>query len=298
MDRLDAMLVFTRVVERQSFVRAAEDLALPASTVTDAIKKLERRIGVRLLERTTRQVRVTLDGDAYYRRCVDILGDIEDAESAFSAAEPGGLLRANVLGSQAREMILPHLPAFLDRYPQIDLHLSEADRFVDPVREGFDCVIRAGASQESDLVGRQIALLREATIASAGYVQRFGMPKRWDKLDGHRMVGFHSSRLGAVMPLEFQVDGELRTVTLPTRLVVSGTESLLAAALEGIGIIQVPRYSIRAHIERGALVEMLAQTPPSPTPIHVLYPPNRHLSLRVRVFIDWIVELYRKLEQG
>lgn len=295
MDRLDAMRVFARIVERQSFVRAAEDLGLPASTATDAVKQLEQRLGVRLLDRTTRQVRPTPDGEAYYRSCLSILDDVEDAESALSGTEPQGLLRVNVLGSQARQVILPALPRFYERYPQLDLYLSEADHFVDLLREGVDCVIRAGQPDNTELVGRQIALLHETTVASPDYLDRHGRPPRWDALNGHQMVGYYSSALGSVMPLEFVVDSEVKTVALPTRLMVSGTDTLLAAALQGLGIIQVPRYAIAHHIEAGRLVEILPDAPPTAMPVHIFYHSRRHLSVRVRTFIDWVVDLYRDI---
>lgn len=291
------MRVFTRIVERQSFVRAAEDLGLPASTATDAVKQIERRLGVRLLDRTTRQVRATPDGQAYYRSCLAILDDVEDAESALSGAEPQGLLRVNLLGSQARQIILPALPSFYERYPKIDLYLSEADHFVDLLREGVDCVIRAGRPDNSELVGRQIALLHEATVASPDYLKRHGRPDSWDALDAHQMVGYYSSALGSVMPLEFVVDGEIKTVALPARLTVNGTDTLLAAALQGMGIIQVPRYAVARHIEAGKLVEILAQTPPTAMPVHIFYHSRRHLSVRVRTFIDWVVDLYRDIDE-
>ena len=215
MDRIDAMRVFARVVDRGSFVRAAEDLRLPASTATDAVKQLEARLGVRLLQRTTRQVRATLDGEAYYRRCLSILDDIEEAESAFRSARPRGLLRVDVQGTQARRFIVPALPRFFAAYPDLELLMSEGDRFVDLVHEGIDCVLRAGEPKESDLIARRVAILPETTVASAEYVGRFGMPRRWDALDGHRMIGFHSSATGGVLPLEFMVNGVRKTVALP-----------------------------------------------------------------------------------
>src|SRR3984957_12068823 len=201
MDRFDAMRVFTRVVERRSFTLAAEDLGLPASTATDAVKQLEARLGVRLLQRTTRQVRPTLDGEAYYRRCLTILDDIEEAESAFRGAQPRGLLRVDVQGTQARRFIVPALPGFFAAYPELELFLGDGDRFVDLVREGVDCVLRAGEPKESELIARRIAPLPEATVASAGYIERFGIPRRWDALDGHQMIGFRSSATGGVLPL-------------------------------------------------------------------------------------------------
>jgi DNA-binding transcriptional LysR family regulator len=295
MDRIDAMRLFTRIVERGSFVRAAEDLGLPPSTATDAVKQIERRLGVRLLQRTTRQVRATLDGEAYYQRCLAILDDIEEAESAFSGARPRGLLRVDVLGAQARHFIVPGLPRFFAAYPDIELYLSESDRFVDLVREGVDCVLRTGELGESDLIGRRVAVLPEVTVASPAYLARFGLPERWNAMDGHRVVGFRSSATGGVLPLEFMVDGVRRTMMLPAPFSVSGADTLRSAALEGLGIVQMPRYAVEREIAAGTLIELLADTPPSPTPVHVLYPRNRQLSLRVRVFIDWVAGEYARL---
>jgi len=294
MDRIDAMRVFSRVVERGSFVRAAEDLRMPASTATDAVKQLEARLGVRLLQRTTRQVRPTLDGEAYYRRCLTILDDIEEAESAFRGAQPRGLLRVDVQGTQARRFIVPALPGFFAAYPELELFLGDGDRFVDLVREGVDCVLRAGEPKESELIARRIATLPEATVASAGYIERFGMPRRWDALDGHRMIGFRSSATGGVLPLEFMENGVRRTVALPSVLSVNGADTYKAAALRGLGLIQLPRYSVEQDLDSGALVECLPDSPPSPTSVYALYPRNRQLSLRVRVFIDWVAREYAR----
>jgi DNA-binding transcriptional LysR family regulator len=290
MDRLDSMRVFARIVEQKSFSAAARDLGLPASTVTDAVKQLERRLGVRLLERTTRHVSPTLDGEAYYQRCLRILDEIEDAEGAFSGAKPGGLLRVDVQGNLARRLILPMLPRFFAEYPGIELYMSEGDRFVDLVREGFDCVLRAGEPQDSDMVARRLALLEEVTVAAPQYIARFGRPERWDRLSGHRMVGFRSSATGAVLPLEFIVDGVRRTAMLPMTLSVNGADSYRAAARLGLGLIQVPRYALDEDLTRGTLVPVLENTPPSPTPVSLIYPRNRLLSPRVRVFIDWVAK--------
>ncbi len=288
MDRLDAMRVFARIVEQKSFTAAARDLGLPASTVTDAVKQLERRLGVRLLQRTTRHVSPTLDGEAYYQRCLRIIDEIEEAEGAFSGAQPSGILRVEMHGGIARRIVLPGLPRFFARYPGIELHLSEGDRFVDPVREGFDCVLRVGTLQDSDLVARRLALLEEVTAAAPDYIARFGLPQRWDRLSGHRMIGFRSSATGGVLPLEFMVDGTPKTAMLPMALAVNGADSYRAAARLGLGLIQVPRYALEEDFARGALVPVLEDTPPSPTPVSLLYPQGRQLSPRLRVFIDWV----------
>jgi DNA-binding transcriptional LysR family regulator len=292
MDRFEAMRVFTRVVERRSFTLAAQDLGVPRSTVTDAVKQLETRLGVRLLERTTRHVGPTLDGEAYYRRCLTLIADLEDAEGAFGGAKPKGLLRVDVHGTLARHFVLPHLPAFLAEYPGIEFYLSEGDRLVDLVREGIDCVLRVGELQDSDMVARRVAMLEEVTCAAPDYIARFGMPSSLAALEGHRMVGFRSSATGTLLALEFTVDGALRHVTLPATISVNGAESLVAAGRMGLGLIQVPRYHVESDLKTGRLVAVLAAFAPSPTPVSLLYPRSRQLSPRVRVFIDWLVRIF------
>ena len=205
MDRLDVMRLFTRIVERQSFTLAAQDLEWPRSTATQVIQDLEKRLGVRLLQRTTRHVKATLDGEAYYRRCVAILGEVEDAEAAFSDAKPRGLLRVDVHGTLTRHFVLPALPAFLAKYPDLQLHIGEGDRLVDLVREGIDCVLRVGDLQDSAMVGRRVALLDEVTCASSAYLAHRGTPVSIDDLTGHVSIGFVSSASGMALPLEFTV---------------------------------------------------------------------------------------------
>jgi DNA-binding transcriptional LysR family regulator len=292
MDRFDAMRVFTRVVERRSFTLAAEDLRLPRSTVTDAVKRLEARLGVRLLQRTTRHVSPTLDGEVHYRRCLALIADLEDAEAAFGGAKPKGHLRVDVHGTLARHFVLPGLPDFLAEYPEIELYMSEGDRLVDLVREGIDCVLRVGDLRDSDMVARRVAVLDEITCAAPDYIDRFGMPASVDALAGHRMIGFRSSAMGALLPLEFTVDGILRNVSLPATVAVNGAESFVAAARLGLGLIQVPRYHVENDLERGTLIPILPDCPPPPTPVSLLYPRNRQLSPRVRVFIDWLVRTF------
>ncbi|AKE09112.1 D-malate degradation protein R [Serratia liquefaciens] len=292
MDRIDAMRLFTRVVEQRSFTQAAQDLNLPRSTVTDAIKQLEARLQVRLLQRTTRHVSPTLDGEAYYQRCLTILADIEDAEMAFAGAKPRGLLRIDVHGTLARHFLMPELPEFLTQYPDIELFMSEGDRLVDPVREGIDCVVRVGKLKDSDMVARRLGELEEVTCAAPDYLQRFGTPHSISELEGHRMVGFRSSASGTLMPLEFTVAGQTRQVTLPCTVSVSAAESLVAAARMGLGIIQVPRYHLRDSLDNGSLLPLLPQFPSTPMPVSLLYPRNRQLSPRVRVFIDWFSKVF------
>ena len=290
--------MFTRVVERRSFTLAAEDTGLPRSTVTDAVKQLEVRLGVRLLQRTTRHVSPTLDGEAYYRRCLTILSDIEDAEGAFASTKPKGLLRVDVHGRLARHFVLPGLPEFLTEYPGIQLYMSEGDRLVDLIREGIDCVLRAGDLQDSDMIARRVGLLEEVTCASPEYVARFGMPKNLDDLGGHRMIGFWSTAIGGLLPLEFTVAGAIRNISLPAVVSVNGADTLAASARLGLGIMQAPRYALEEDFANGRLVEILPDNPPTRTPVSLLYPRSRQLSPRVRVFIDWLSREFAARQEG
>lgn len=292
MDRFDAMRLFVRLVERQSFTAAAADLGIPRSTASEVLRGLEARLGARLLERTTRHVTPTLDGEDYYRRCVAILAEVEEAEAAMRDAQPRGLLRIDAHPLLTRTFILPHLPAFLTRYPQLDLQIGQGDRLVDLVREGIDCVIRSGEPEDSGMIQRRLGTIAEVTVASPAYLARRGTPATPDALDGHQMVAFLSSRTGDVLPLEFSVAGTLRHVVLPSRVRVNNSDTMADLARLGFGLAQAPRYRFADDLASGALVEVLADHPPSPTPLCALYPQNRQLALRLRVFLDWIAGIF------
>ena len=298
MDRFDAMRAFTRIVERRSFTKAADDLGLPRSSVTEAVKGLEARLGVRLLQRTTRHVSPTLDGEAYYRRCLDLISDLEDAEAGFTGVKPSGLVRIDVHGTQARHFLLPGLPRFLDAYPGIRLHIGEAHHALDMVREGFDCMLRAGElTVDSALIRRRLATLERGTFASPDYLSRFGIPETVDTLeaDGHRMVGLYAPDAPEVAPFDFLVDGKPRRLSLPSVITVTGPETNVTSACMGLGLIQVPRYRVASELTAGKLIEVLPQFPPSALPVHALYSHTRQLSPRLRVVIDWMADQFRSM---
>jgi len=251
------------------------------------IRQLEERLGVRLLQRTTRTVRPTLDGEAYYRRCLAILDDIENAEGAFSGAEPKGMLRIDVQGTLARHFLMPGLPELFARYPDIELSMSESDRWIDPVQEGVDCVLRYGALPDSDLVARRVAVLDRLTCAAPNYLERFGVPASIDDLHAHRVVGLRSLTTGNLASLDFMIDGEMRSVVATATLSVTGTESYLKGLQLGFGLAQVPRFHVDQDLASGRLIEVLTKTPPPGAPVSLLYPRSRQLSPRVRVFLDW-----------
>jgi DNA-binding transcriptional LysR family regulator len=199
-------------------------------------------------------------------------------------------LRVDVHGTLTRHFVLPALPAFLAEYPDLQLHLGEGDRLVDLVREGVDCVLRVGDLKDSAMVGRRVAMLEEVTCASPAYVARHGNPESIDDLTGHVSIGFVSSTSGMALPLEFTVNGDQRNIALPSTVTVTSAETYVAAAKLGLGLIQVPRYHVQADLAAGTLVSVLPDSPPSPTPVSLLYPHSRQLSPRVRVFIDWVTQ--------
>jgi len=296
MDRLQAMQVFTRIVELGAFGKAADSLYLPRASVTLLIKQLEAHLGVQLLQRTTRQVSPTLDGAAYYERCVRLLADLEEAESFFSETRrnPQGKLRVDLPGSLARLVVIPALPEFCARYPRIELEVGASDRPVDLIREGVDCVLRAGDVHDTSLVARPLTQLVQLTCASSSYLAKHGVPQSLAELEGHQAVNYFSALSGRRFDLEFQVGEELIIRSLPSQVAVSSADAYVAACEAGLGMIQAPSYHVAAQIEAGTLQEVLGQWRPAPMPLTALYPPHRQLSRRVRVFVDWLVELFAR----
>ncbi|MFC4763624.1 LysR family transcriptional regulator [Dyella koreensis] len=293
MDQLQAMRVFTRIVELGSFTRAADDLSLPRATLTHTIKRLEARLGAHLLQRTTRSVRPTRDGEMYYGHCVRLLADLDEVEADFreAAIQPKGRIRVDVPGTLARHLLVPALPAFFARYPQIELDIGTSDRFVDLVQEGVDCVLRSGELGDSSMVARRVATLEQITVASAAYVKKHGMPETLAALqEGHVAVNWASPNTRRSTPLEFRVGRKLREVIMPSQVTVNGADAYLACCEAGLGIAQFPRYRIGPALARGDLRELLPAFPPPVLPLNVLYLRQRQQPLRLRVFIDWLAE--------
>lgn len=290
MDRLQAMQVYVRVAELASFTRAAESLGQPKASVSLLIQQLEARLGTRLLHRTTRKVQMTQDGQAFYERCRDLLADADELESMFQydAGQLAGRLRVDMNQAIARELVLPQLPDFLRRHPLLELELSCTDRRVDLVREGFDCVVRAGTLADSSCIARPLGQLSQINCASPAYLAEHGIPRSLDDLSGHRMIHYVPS-LG-MKPVGWEwFDGET-TQRLPITgsLTLNSTDAYTQACLAGLGIIQVPRSGMREHLASGRLIELLPEYRPAPLPLWLLYPHRRNLSKRVQVFMDWL----------
>jgi DNA-binding transcriptional LysR family regulator len=271
-------------------------LDIPRATATHAVKELEARLGTRLLERTTRQVRTTLDGQAIYERCVHLLAELDDAESSLRtvASHPRGTLRLDLHGTHATQIVLPRIGEFRSRYPQIDLVISSGDRLVDLVREGIDCVVRAGTPKDSSLVARKLAVLPEVICASPDYLARAGMPRHPDELASHQAVGFFASSHDRRYPFELIVDGKIAEYELGSWISVNDAESYVVCAMHGCGLVQLPRYHVEDALRDGRLVEVLPEWKSVGVTVSAMYPHHRQLSPRVRVFIDWVARVYEE----
>jgi DNA-binding transcriptional LysR family regulator len=294
MDRLETMRLFARIVELGSFSRAAEQLGIARASATQSIKQLEARLGVRLLLRTTRQVTPTVDGDAYYQRCLVILSDVDELEAEFSHAgrHPQGRIRIDLSGSLCRLVLLPALPRFCATYPKIHLDITISDRHIDLVREGVDCVLRFGGLGDLPHVARRLAQLPQITCASADYLQRNGTPQSLAELAHHHAVDYVSGSGAKPVPLEFVIDGAIERLNLPATVSINSGEAYVAACEAGFGIIQVPHYHVARQLAEGSLREILPHCRPPTLPLNALYPPNRQLSARVRAFVDWLEDLF------
>lgn len=298
MDRFNAMLVFTRIVELGGFAKAADSLQMPRASVTVLIKQLEAHVGVQLLHRTTRQVSPTLDGAAYYQRCVRLLADLEESEGLFRGSQPKGTLRVEMPAAVGRLVVFPALPEFTGLYPQIDLEIGLNDRPVDLIREGVDCVIRGGLTVDDSLVARPLVQMDQMTCASPDYLRAHGVPQSLDDLNGHRMIEYFSSASGKRYGLEFQIGDDVRLINLPKQVSVNSAEGYLAACVAGYGLVQTPRYHVAQQVREGSLQEVLSDFLPPRLALTALYPPHRQLSPRVRVFVDWLVDLCSRPDSG
>lgn len=296
MDRIERLRIFARVVECQSFSRAAETLRIPRSTVSTAVKELEDTVGARLLNRTTRSVLLTHDGTAFYERAVQLVGDVEEVEGLFrtSSARLSGKLKINVPGRIGRLIVAPALPDFLARYPGIALEVGITDRIVDLQHEGIDCVIRVGDLADSNLIARRIGDIDIINCASKAYLKVHGIPRRVSDLRRHRTVVYVPPSGGKPEPWDYVGRNGPLTIAVPHAVAVDNAEMQIACALAGLGLIQVPAYDVRAHIANGELVEILPRHRPAPMPVHIVYPHRRHLSGRLQAFKDWVSVLLRQ----
>jgi DNA-binding transcriptional LysR family regulator len=291
------MRAFARVVEAGTFTRASDSLNMPKATVTKLVQTLEAHLRTRLLNRTTRRVTVTPDGAAYYERVVQLLADLDelDGSMALSQTSPKGRLRIDISGALADLLIIPALVDFHTRYPDIQIDIGISDRPVNLIAENVDCVVRGGEISDQSLIARRIGEISFVTCASPAYLDRYGEPQHPADLDrDHYVVGYFSAESGRRWPFTF-VSGE-ESIEVPGRYIAAFNDgsSYVEAGVAGLGVVQAPVFMVRKHLDDGSLRRILADWTTEPMPLHVVYPPNRHLSAKLRIFVDWIAEIFAR----
>jgi len=292
MDQLLAMRVFARVVETGNFTRAADALDMPNATVSKLVQELESHLNVRLLQRTTRRVTVTSEGQDYYAKATRILHDLDDIDASFNVAQgkPRGHLRVDIGSSTASSVLIPLLPDFMKHFPDIRIDLGVSDRAVDLISDSVDCVIRGGPLDDSSLIARRIGEAPMITCAAPAYLKQHGVPAYPEELrNGHKLISYVSTQSGRAFPFRFERDGEKTELKIEHRMGINESTAHLAACVAGLGIVQTFAYAAGPYFKQKALVEILKPWRPAPYPFHVVYPSNRHVTHRLRVFIDWLM---------
>jgi len=307
MDQLLALRVFVRIAESGAFSKAADSMNIPRPTVTKLVQDLERHLGTKLMQRTTRRVNVTPEGAAYYERATRLIGDLDemDASAARARAQPRGRIRVDIGSVLANMILIPALPSFRARYPELHVDLGVSDRPIDLIGEGVDCVIRGGELADTSLVARRIADLDWVTCASPLYLGARGVPKHPSELvprepgskdksrvPGHAIVGYFSSLSGKAFPLEFRKGVEQVLVQGQAVVAVNESTAHLSALLTGVGLGQAFKFMVVPHLESGRLRTVLDDWTRPRHPLHVVYPSSRHLSAKLRLFVDWVAEVF------
>lgn len=300
MDNLLALRMFVRIAEAGSFGKAADQLGLPRSTASKLIQDLEEHLGAKLIHRTTRSITVTPEGAAYYERARRLVGDLEemDAEARGTRAQPKGRLRIDVGSIVANRIVMTALPQFQAMYPEIELRLGVSDRPSDLVSEGVDCVIRGGPLADTTLIARKLCEMAFITCCHASYAAEYGRPAHPNDLEGqHRLVGYFSSLTERTMPLRFVRGEEHIEISGYTAVAVNESTAHLTALAAGLGIGQTFAWFVRDMLASGEMVHVLEDWQQPRMPLHIMYPPNRHLNAKVRVFVDWAVELFAAVDE-
>jgi LysR family transcriptional regulator for bpeEF and oprC len=296
MDRLATMRVFVQVANATSFVRAAEALHLPAASVSRMVQALEAHLKVRLLNRNTRNVTLTDEGRVYYERCSKVLSEIDEMEAMATGTRQGprGRIKVSISASMAKGVLIPALPDFLSRYPQIDFELAISDRRVNLIETGIDCAIRVGPTTDPSLVVKHIGHVKRITCASPAYLQRYGEPRTIADLAQHIGVGYVWDHGGRSRHWEFTIDEQLEPVLMAHTVFVDDADAYLACGLAGLGIVSASEYTLGPAVRSGLLRQILHDYATPPRPVTIVFRPNRHMPQRLRNFIDWYAMQYEK----
>ena len=288
---LEAVRVFVKVAELGSFTRAGDHLGLSKGRVSLRIQALEDELGCRLLQRTTRAVRLSPDGEQFLPRARRLVQDADELASMFHAPSSlRGTVRVDLPINFARDHLIPRLPELLAAHPQLEVQLSTTDRRVDVVRDGFDCVLRIGDLTDSGLVARRLGALPMVNCASPAYLLKHGTPRTLDDLDAHWLVHYAQSFGGAPPSFEHRDGDRVRERPMRSLITVNNTDAYLAACVAGLGIIQAPRVGMRASLAAGALVEVLPEHTCAPMPVSLVHPHTRAVPKRVRAVMTWLAQ--------
>jgi DNA-binding transcriptional LysR family regulator len=300
MPDLRTLAIFVKVAEKRSFVRAATDLGITQSGVSNAIKRLEDQVGTLLLARTTRRVGLTEDGAAFYERCRQALAAIDEAEHVLKRAQlkPSGTLRIDVPVAFGRLKLVPLLGAFQQDYPDVRLRLTFTDRYIDLIEEGVDVAVRFGALQDSSLIARRLTTTQFNAAAAPAYLAKYGRPKTPHDLKEHNCLAFASRDTRQTRDWRFTFGGKEITVEPRGTMSFSDGAALCVAALDGCGVAQLHNYYLDEAFARGTLVPILQDFKPKPDPISLVYPQTRHLTPNVRAFVDFMVERFKPKREG
>lgn len=294
MDRFMEMRVFVAVVDAGSFIKAADSLDMSKSAVSRLVGDLEARLGVRLLQRTTRRLSLTTEGEVFRDRCIELLGGVEEAEAEITAraGEAAGQLRMNVPVTLGMLYLAPLWPQFMHKHPKVMLEVTLGDRMVDLVEEGYDLAVRIAKLPSSSLISRKIAKTRLVLCASPDYLEQRGTPTSLPELSEHAIITYSLLAMGEQW--QFQgPDGEV-TVKVTSRMRSNNGDTCCAAALKGQGLVLQPTLLVGPHLESGALVEVLPQYRSIELGVYAVYPTRKHVSPKVRLMIDFLIESFRK----
>jgi LysR family transcriptional regulator for bpeEF and oprC len=293
MDRFESMRIFAKVVELNSFTRAADSLGIQRSTVSVMVKKLEAHLQIRLLQRTTRRLNITPEGRDYHQHCLRILGQLDETQDMLTSTGNGlrGRLRVQMPAAIGRLVVLPHIDRFRERYPDVDLVIGLDDR-PDQWIDDLDCSLQTGVPESADAIQSKVGQLPAMTAASPAYLQRYGTPLYIDDLSRHVAVQCQPASTDSGPAFQFEIDGASVDVNMNVALATSDMEACALCSANGAGLIQAPRFVLAPYFESGALEEVLAQWRPRPRPLVAVYPRRRHVTLKARMFVDWIAELF------
>jgi DNA-binding transcriptional LysR family regulator len=295
METIEAIKRFVRVAELASFTQAADQLNLPKASISNAVQQLENQLGTQLLHRTTRKVQLTPDGQVFYERSKHLLGEVDELTTLFQSDDASitGIIRVDMSTPMARNLVIPQLPEFLNRYPNLQVELSSTDRRVDLIAEGYDCVVRTGELVDSGLVVRALGEMTQSNFVSPGYIAKYGEPSTLDELERHWLIHYNVNAAAKFDAFEYWDGKNCHKIAMRSRISVNNTDAYRAACVAGLGIMQAPALGASQLVYEGRLVEILKNYHAPPIPVSILYPHKRNLSKRVRIFMDWLSELLK-----